>query len=76
MAKYSRNQNYQQEEVSRPGKKMSRGVLILFIILGVFIIPAASFVTGKLLLAMSQDLGRPKTAAVKAASDMDILLSF
>ena len=46
MAKYSRKQNSWQEEVSRPEKKMSKGVLILFIILGVFIIPAASFVTG------------------------------
>ena len=76
MAKYSRKQNSWQEEVSRPEKKMSKGVLILFIILGVFIIPAASFVTGKLLMAMAKDLGRPKTAAVKTVSDMELLQSF
>ena len=76
MAKYSRKQNFYREEVSRPEKKMRKGVLILFIILGVFIVPAASFVTGKLLMAMAQDLGRPKTVAVKPASDMEILQSF
>ena len=76
MAKYSRKQNFYREEVSRPEKRMRKGVLILFIILGVFIVPAASFVTGKLLMAMVQDLGRPKTAAVKTAADMEILQSF
>jgi len=76
MKKYSRNQAFHQEEKGRNEKKMSRGVWILFCILGVFIIPAACFVTGKLMLAMAQDLGRPKTAAVKTASDMEILHSF
>ena len=60
----------------RPRKKMSKGVLVLFIILGIVIIPAASFLTGKLLLAMAQDLGRPKAAAVKTTADMTLRQNF
>jgi exopolysaccharide biosynthesis protein len=74
--KYSQKKPSRQETPTQPVKKMSRGVLILFVILGVIIVPAASFFTGKLLLAMAQDLGRPKTAAVKTTGDMTILQSF
>ena len=60
----------------RPRKKMSKGMLALFIALGVVIIPAASFLTGKLLLAMVQDFGRPKAATVKATGDFTIRQNF
>ena len=60
----------------KPRKKMSKGVLVLFIILGIVIIPAASFLTGKLLLAMAQDLGRPKAAAAKTTADMTLRQNF
>ena len=74
--KYSQKKVPRRERLSRPEKRMSKGTLILFIILGVFIIPASSFVTGKLLLAMAQDLGRPKAATVKHTADAEILQSF
>ena len=57
-------------------RKMSKKVLALFVALGIVIIPAASFLTGKLLLAMARDLGRPKAASVKAVADLDIGGSF
>ena len=41
----------------KPRKKMSKGVFALFIVLGIVIIPAASFLTGKLLMCMARDLG-------------------
>ena len=56
-----------------PKKKMSKGVFALFIVLGIIIIPAASFLTGKLLLAMAQDLGRPKAAAVAKTADLSVM---
>ena len=68
---------WEAQPVSQPErKKISKGVLALFIALGVVIIPLSSFLTGKLLLTMARDLGRPKAAAVKAVADMDALGSF
>lgn len=65
------------QPVSQPErKKMGKGVLTLFIALGVVIVPLSSFLTGKLLLAMARDLGRPKVAVVKEVSDADIQGSF
>ena len=66
-----------KETASRPEKKkMSKGILALFIVLGIFVVPASSYLTGKLLLAMVQDLGRPKAAAVKTVGDRTILEDF
>ena len=65
-----------RQEAPAREKKMSKGLLALFIVLGIVIIPAASFFTGKLLLAMAQDLGRPKTASVSKTADMTILDDF
>ena len=56
-----------------PKKKMSRGVFALFIVLGIILIPASSFLTGRLLLAMAQDLGRPKAAAVAKTGDLSVM---
>ena len=69
----------ERREVSRQPvqqKKLSKGMMALFIALGVVIVPASSFFTGKLLLAMAKDLGRPKAAAVKSIADRDILGDF
>ena len=74
--KYSQKKPARQGAAPQPRKKMGRGMLILFIILGVFIVPAASFLTGKLLLAMAKDLGRPKAAVIQNVADADILGSF
>lgn len=56
-----------------PKKKMSRGVFALFIVLGIILIPASSFLTGKLLLSMARDLGRPKAAAVAKTGDLSVM---
>jgi len=74
--KYSQKKPSRREAAPRPRKKMGKGMLILFIILGVFVVPAASFLTGKLLVAMAKDLGRPKAAAVKKMADADLLAEF
>ncbi len=65
------------QQISQPKpKKMRKGVFVLFIILGIFIVPAASFLTGKLLLAMARDLGRPKPAAVAKTADRTVRADF
>lgn len=57
-------------------KKMGKGMIALFVVLGIVIIPAASFLTGKLLLAMARDLGRPKTVAVAQIADRTVMADF
>ena len=61
---------------SKPKKKMSKGVLALFLVLGIIIVPLASWLTGNLMLHMIQDLGRPKESARTKTADMSILESF
>jgi len=56
-----------------PRKKMSKGIFALFVVLGIVIIPAASFLTGKLLLAMAQDLGRPKAVNIAKTADLAVM---
>ncbi len=53
-------------------KKLSKGVFALFVVLGIVIIPVSGFFSGKLLLAMARDLGRPKTAAVQKMQDLTV----
>ena len=74
--KYSQKKPVRQVPDARPKKKMGRGMLIFFVILGVFVVPAASWLTGNFLLAMAKDLGRPKAPAVKTTGDAAILQTF
>ena len=53
-----------------PKKKMSKGVFILFVILGIFVVPMSTLVTGKILLNMGQNIARPKAAVVKTTQDL------
>ena len=53
-------------------KKMSKGVFILFVILGIFIIPLSTFATGKILVQMSQNIARPKAVAVKKVQELSL----
>lgn len=55
-----------------PKKKMSRGVFIFFVILGIFIVPLSTFATGKILQNMGQNLARPKAAVVKTVRDLTL----
>lgn len=59
-----------------PKKKLRGGILALFIVLGIVIVPASSFLTGKLLLAMGQDLGRPKAASIPTMADRTAVADF
>ncbi len=59
-----------------PRKKMSDWTFGIFVVLSFVMVPLASFLTGKLLLAMVQDLGRPKAAVYAPAEDMAILQDF
>ena len=77
--KYAQKKPALTETVRQPRparKKMSKGIFALFIVLGIVIIPAASFLTGKLLLAMAQDLGRPKVSAAAKTQDRAIMQTF
>ena len=62
----------QQPAKTPPKKKMSKGVFILFLILGLFVVPLSSFATGKILWNMGLNLARPKAAAVKTVQDLDL----
>ena len=62
----------QQPTKTPPKKKMSKGVFILFLILGIFVVPLSSFATGRILWNMGQNLARPKAAAVKTVQDLNL----
>lgn len=57
-------------------KKMRRGVLALFIVLGILIVPLSSWLTAKLMLQMVQDLGRPRETVRTEIADRTILEDF
>jgi len=67
---FVREENLQQ---SVPVKKRSKGKLILFVLLGLVIVPASCKVTFDLLMQMAKDLGRPKVVTQAEVADMDIL---
>ena len=60
----------------REPKKMSKGILILFIILGILIVPSSSYATVRLLGSISACVGRPKPAVQAKSADMQILENF
>ena len=81
--KYAQKKPAREEKRNQPRqnpqpkqKKMSKGMFVVFLVLGIVIVPLSSFLTGKLLLAMARDLGRPKASAVKTMADLDIQGSF
>ena len=65
----------QAPQPRKPEKKMGRGMFILFVILGIFIVPLSTFATGRILKDMGQNIGRPKPAAVKDVRDLDLQTS-
>ena len=73
--KYSQKKPAKQKKAPAQ-KKMGKGMLILFIILGIFIVPASCYAGGRLLLAMAKDLGRPKETAVRTVADAQLRTSF
>lgn len=67
-----------REPAQQPVKsrKMKKGVLILFVLLGLVIVPAASCATAWLMGNILQNVGRPKQAAHAKSADMQILKQF
>ena len=60
----------QAPQKAAPKKKMSKGVFILFVILGIVIVPLSTFATGKILTQMSRNIARPKAATVKTSKEL------
>ena len=57
-------------------KKMGRGMLILFILLGLIVVPASSLLTVRFMGDVLKNVGRPKPAAQTEVADMQILQNF
>ena len=63
-------------EARKEPKKMGRGMLVFFILLGIVIIPLSSFLTFRLMGGILENVGRPKPALQTKAADMQILENF
>lgn len=83
--KYAQNAKRKQEPAiirqevtykAPPKKKRSKGVLALFILLGIVVVPLSGKVTFELLQEMVKNVGRPKAAAQAKVSDMAIMDNF
>lgn len=53
-------------------KKKSRGVLALFVVLGIVLVPVSSWLTAQLLSAMVLTVGRPKAEVVNKPGDLTL----
>ena len=67
-----------REPVQQPRepRKMKKGVLLLFILLGLVVIPVSSWLTVRLLGCVYENVGRPKQSAQAKSADMQILENF
>ena len=65
-------QTPQPEKAEKPKKKMSKGIFVLFVLLGLIIIPLSTWATGNILLNMGRNLGRPKAAVVKQSQELQL----
>ena len=71
-----------REPVQRPEqprnarKKMGRGMLVFFILLGLIVVPLSSLLTACFLGDILQNVGRPKPAVQAEVADMQILQNF
>ncbi len=80
--KYARNEGQRAAPAPQtPPRKQSRGTLILFIILGIVVVPLSVMATGTLLGMMLETVGRPKAAAMEVvmerpvAADLDAYIA-
>ncbi len=71
-----RTQEQPRGENRRAHKKMGRGMLIFFIILGIVIVPVSSFLTVQLMGGIWQNVGKPRRPAQAEVADMQILEFF
>lgn len=65
-----------REAPPKEPRKMSRGMLIVFIILGIVIVPLSSILTLRFMGDIWQNVGRPKQASQAEVPDMQIRESF
>ena len=68
-----RKQELPREAVSGESRKLGRKMLILFIVLGIAIVPLSSALTFRFMKDIWQNVGRPKPAAQAEVADMQIL---
>lgn len=61
---------------TQPEKKPGKLTLVIFILLGIFLIPLSAYLTGGMMLHMVQNMARPKVAAQSRVQNMTILASF
>ena len=67
----------QRRETPRKApRKMGRGMLVFFILLGVIVVPLSSILTVGFLGDILENVGRPKPAVQAAVADMQILQNF
>ena len=62
--------------VKQPEKKPGKGMLVLFVILGIIVVPISSWFTGNMLLDIYENVGRPKAAAQSKTADAAILADY
>ncbi len=77
--KYAQDGSQQKNTVIREPaqpKKMKKGVLILFILLGLVVVPASSWLTVRLMGSIYENVGRPRQAAQTKTGNMQILENF
>ena len=68
-----RKQEQPRTERSKEPEKMSRKMLVFFIVLGIVIVPLSSYLTFRFLGDVWQNVGRPKAAVQAEVADMQIL---
>ena len=66
----------QPRKMPRKEKKMGRGMLVVFLLLGIVIVPLSSLLTVRFMEDIWNNVGRPKPAAQAKVADMQILGSF
>ena len=60
----------------RQSKRRNKASLVLFVLLTVLLVPAATLATGRLLLEMFENVGRPKPATYREAENLTVLADF
>lgn len=66
----------QEPEQKAPEKKKSKLSMVLFVLLGIVVVPVSIYLTANLLLGIYENVGRPKAAQLSKGQDMAILASF
>ena len=57
-------------------RKLSRGMLVFFILLGILVVPLSSFLTVRLMGGIWENVGRPKSATQAEVADRQIVAFF